>query len=93
MQDTLANLTLDLDAISLLRPDLIQDINSTLVSMEQESVSNQILVDSLSAQVMQLQESADELRARYTQVQQHRDLLGDILRNVEELNCRQQFEN
>lgn len=93
LQETLANLTMDLDAISLLPPDRIRDINSTLVSLEQESVSNQVLVDSLTEQVRQLQESADELRARYTQVQQHRDLLEDILRNVEELNCRQQFEN
>lgn len=84
---------MELGSIFLVPSERIDDVNSTLVSLEQESIRNQVLVDTLAEQVRQLQESADELRARYTQVQQHRDLLEDILRNVEELDCRQQFEN
>lgn len=93
MQELLITLTQELDNITLISPERIHNINSTLTDLERDTVSNQVLVDSLTEQVRQLQESADELRARYVQVQQHRDLLRDILRNVEELNCREQFEN
>ncbi len=93
LQDLLVNLTQELEGIALISPERILNINSTLTSFEEDAASNQILVNSLTVEVRQLQESADELRLRYTQVQQHRDLLQDILRNVEDLNCREQFEN
>ena len=92
-QRILVNLTAEFESISLIPPERLEAINSTLSSLERDSAANQMLVDSLTDQVRQLQESADDLRTRYTQVQQHRDLLQDILRNVEELNCREQFEN
>ena len=39
-----------------------------------------------------LQASATELRSRYVQLQQHRDLLEDILSNVRNLDCENQFQ-
>jgi len=79
--------------ISLVQADRLATVNKTLSDLEDSSTNNQLLVDSLAEQVRQLTDSAEELRERYTEVQQHRDLLQDILRNVEQLDCRQQFEN
>ena len=72
-------------------PDRFDSINSTLVSLEQDAIANQEQVDEIADQVRQMQESADQLNAKYTQLQQHRDLLRRILSNIEELDCRNQF--
>ena len=42
-------------------------------------------------QVEELQQAASQLRDRYTSLQQHRDLLQQILGNIDSLNCRRQF--
>ena len=72
-------------------PDRFDSLNSTLVSLEQDAIANQEQVDEIADQVRQMQESADQLNAKYTQLQQHRDLLRRILSNIEELDCRNQF--
>ncbi len=51
----------------------------------------QVLVDELTEQVGQLQESSQQLRERYTDLQQHSDLLQSILDTIEPLDCRFQF--
>jgi coxsackievirus/adenovirus receptor len=84
-------LSLELNSISLLPPERIVSVNQTLTLLEQEAAVNQEEVDAIADQVRQLEESANQLRERYVQLQQHRDLLKRILRNIEGLDCRKQF--
>ena len=84
-------MNLELNSTVLLPPERLISVNQTLTLLGQEAVENQGQVDAISDQVRQLEESANQLRERYTQLQQHRDLLKRILRNIEGLDCRKQF--
>lgn len=90
-QGLLFNLSLEFNSTTLLPPERIVSINQTLTLLEQEAAANQEEVDAIADQVRQLEESANQLRERYVQLQQHRDLLKRILRNIEGLDCRNQF--
>jgi len=65
--------------------------NTTLTTLEGETDSNQELVVVLIAEVDRLQQSAGQLREQYTLLRQHQDLLQQILGNINELDCRNQF--
>ena len=84
-------MSLELNSTVLLPPERIERVNQTLTLLEQEAAANGKQVDAIADQVRQLEESANQLRERYTQLQQHRDLLKRILRNIEGLDCRKQF--
>ena len=84
-------MSLELNSTVPLPPERISSVNQTLTHFEQEASENQERIDVIADQVRQLEESADQLRERYTQLQQHRDLLKRILRNIEGLDCRNQF--
>ena len=90
-QGLVFNLSLELNLTVLLPPERITSVNQTLALLGQEAMDNQGQIDGIADQVRQLEESADQLRDRYTQLQQHRDLLKRILRNIEGLDCRKQF--
>ena len=88
---TLLNLSRELNATTLLPPERLESINATVSSLEERAEVNQVVVDELTEQVRLLEESSEELRRRYVELQQHRDLLQEILDNIDELNCRTQF--
>lgn len=92
LQANLSELSRELNASTLLSPERLQAVNATVISLEAEESESKRIVDGLQMQIEQLQASATELRSRYVQLQQHRDLLEDILSNVRNLDCENQFQ-
>ena len=89
---TVANLSRQLNATTFISRVRLDNVNATVTSLEQEADANEELISSVEDEIRQLQESAGELRARYVELQQHRDLLQEIFDNIEELDCRNQFQ-
>lgn len=50
-----------------------------------------VVIDLLTEQVEELQESSRQLRERYRDLQRHNDLLQEILDSIEPLDCTRQF--
>lgn len=88
----IANLMTELNETELLSSVRLQEVNDTLTFLQAFEVDNQKQVDALNDEVKRLLRSQSELEAKYVELRQHRDLLQEILSNVESLDCREQFQ-
>lgn len=80
-----------LNSTSLLSPDSIIALNTTLNSHELMLNGLKSLVANATGEIDQLSDMSSTLKEKYKNLQLHRDLLRDMRDNLDDLDCEREF--
>ena len=98
MQSRVADITTLLDQLSaeinssrLLSRERVTNINETLSRLLSRVEAADMVIETTAEQVDVLEKQTNQMRARYTELLHHRDLLLKLRESTSELDCSKQF--
>lgn len=89
--ELLSQLEINITSINLVSQSDFERLSLSLDQVEGLLVNTTSYINNLTVEVDTLERQSDILQAKYVKLQQHRDLLKDILSNLDDLDCEKEF--
>ena len=89
--ELLSQLEINITSINFVSQSDFERLSLSLDQVEGLLVNTTSYINSVTVEVDTLEKQSDILQAKYVKLQQHRDLLKDILSNLDHLDCENEF--
>lgn len=89
--ELLSQLEINITSINFVSQSDFENLSLSLDQVEGLLVNTTSYLNNVTIEVDALERQSDILQAKYIKLQQHRDLLKDILSNLDPLDCENEF--